>query len=92
MPRIDADLARLEVSSPKRPATCQSSVSQDELTSIGTFASEGLPFGQSYGLVLLVPLRRKARAVLPSLEVVCAGGWLVKIKLPAVRLGRRQLT
>jgi hypothetical protein len=27
------------------------------------------------GLVLLVPLRRKARAVFPSLEVVCAGGW-----------------
>ena len=31
-----------------------------------------------------MPLRRKARAVLPSVEAVCTGCWLVKIVEPAI--------
>ena len=38
----------------------------------------------SYRGSLRVPLRRKARAVLPSVEAVCTGCWVVKIMEPAI--------
>jgi hypothetical protein len=40
--------------------------------------------GPSYRGSLRVPLKRKARAVLPSVEAVCPGCWLVKIVEPAI--------
>jgi hypothetical protein len=40
--------------------------------------------GPSYRGSLRVPLKRKARAVLPSVEAVCTGCWLVKIVEPAI--------
>jgi hypothetical protein len=72
------DPATGEVLVPRETARVAQFVSSERLSRSGT---KLLFF--SYRGSLRLPLRRKARAVLPSVEAVCTGCWLVKIE-PAI--------
>lgn len=63
---MDANLARLEISRPKRPPTGGLRIHkmnlrlQDELTPVGTFASGRLPFGQSLRLGIAAAVKKES--------------------------------